>query len=260
MPHLTRDGVKLYYEEQGAGAPPIVFIHGWCCDRTYFAPQTAHFSASQRCISVDLRGHGDSDKPDQDYSIDGFADDVAWLCEQLGVSYQLVVGHSMGGLVALALAGRTAGAPMAIAMLDSPILPSDGIRGLMTQAAATFHGPAYKDAAQALVANSMFIPESDPALKARIIEAMGSAPQHVLASCWDAIGSFDDEAAARACRVPALFINAGGIADTARFRTLCPQLLVEQTTGAGHFHQLEAPDQVNAMLERFLAGIVAAIM
>jgi len=260
MPHLTRDGVKLYYEEAGAGPRSIVFIHGWCCDSTYFAPQAAYFAAGNRCISVDLRGHGQSDKPEQDYSIDGFADDVAWLCGQLGVQWPLVVGHSMGGLVALSMARRAADPPMAIAMLDSPILPSDGIRGLMTQAAATFHGPAYKDAAQALVANSMFIASSDPALKSRIVDAMSAAPQHVLASCWDAILAFAAEAAAKACRVPALFINAGGIADTARFSSLCPQLMVEQTTGSGHFHQLEVPDQINGMLDRFLAGITAAIM
>ena len=75
-----------------------------------------------------------------------------------------------------------------------------------------------------------------------------------------AILAFDGEAAAKACRVPALFINAGGIADTARFSSLCPQLLVEETKGAGHFHQLEVPKQINAMLDRFLAGITAAIM
>ena len=260
MPHLTRDGVKLHYEEAGTGPRTIVFVHGWCCDSTYFAPQAAHFGTGNRCISVDLRGHGQSDGPEQDYSIERFADDVAWLCGQLGVQWPLVVGHSMGGLVALSMAGRTADPPMAIAMLDSPILPSDGIRGLMTQAAATFHGPGYREAAQALVAASMFKPESDPALKSRVVEAMSSAPQHVLASCWDALLAFDGEAAAKACRVPALFIDAGGIGDTARFRSLCPQLIVEKTAGSGHFHQLEVPDQINAMLDRFLAGITAAIM
>ena len=253
MPHVTRDGVKLYYEEVGAGAPPLVFIHGWCCDRTYFAPQAAHFAARHRCISVDLRGHGLSDKPDQEYSITGFADDLAALCDEIGASASVVVGHSMGGLVALALAARGPAAASAVALLDSPLMPPEGIAGLMAQMATTFRGPGYREAAQGLVANSMFLPESDAALKARIVEAMAGAPQHVLASCWDAIGAFDGAAAAAACRVPALFIDAGGIGDTARFKALCPQLIVEKTVGAGHFHQLEVPGQVNAMLERFLA-------
>lgn len=253
MPHVTRDGVKLWYEEAGAGGPPLVFVHGWCCDRTYFAPQAAHFAARHRCISLDLRGHGLSDKPDQEYSIAGFADDVAWLCGQLGAERPVMIGHSMGGLVALQMAAQHAGAVSAVALLDSPVMPPEGIAGLMAQMATTFRGPGYKEAAQGLVANSMFLPGSDPALKARIVEAMSEAPQHVLSSCWDAIGSFDGAAAAEACRAPALFVDAGGIGDAARFQSLCPQLVVERTAGAGHFHQLEAPDQVNAMLERLIA-------
>jgi hypothetical protein len=54
--------------------------------------------------------------------------------------------------------------------------------------------------------------------------------------------------------VPVLYVAANrGLTDVQRFRELCPQLMVGQTVGAGHFHQLEVPDQVNAMIERFLA-------
>ena len=38
MPHVTRDGVKLFYAEAGVGEPPILLVHGWTCDHTYFAP------------------------------------------------------------------------------------------------------------------------------------------------------------------------------------------------------------------------------
>ena len=65
--------------------------------------------------------------------------------------------------------------------------------------------------------------------------------------------SWDAEAAASACAVPALFINAAlPRPELARFRELCAHLLTAQTAGAGHFNMLEVPDQVNAMIERFL--------
>src|ERR1700674_465514 len=98
MPHLTRDGVKLYYDEAGRGSA-IVFVHGWMCDREHFAAQRAYFSPNYRFVSVDLRGHGKSDKPDQPYAIEGFADDVAWMCGELGVVRAALVGHSMGGAI-----------------------------------------------------------------------------------------------------------------------------------------------------------------
>lgn len=56
-------GVRLAYDVAGAGDPPMVFVHGWCCDRSYFAPQITHFSASHAVATMDLRGHGDSDRP-----------------------------------------------------------------------------------------------------------------------------------------------------------------------------------------------------
>jgi len=55
MEKLIRDGVALAYETRGQGDPPILLVHGWTCDHTYFAPQAEHFSRSHRVVSVDLR-------------------------------------------------------------------------------------------------------------------------------------------------------------------------------------------------------------
>ena len=61
------------------------------------------------------------------------------------------------------------------------------------------------------------------------------------------------EGAARECKVPFLYLAAAApLADFAKLRQLCPHVVIGQTVGAGHFHQLEVPDQVNAMIERFL--------
>ncbi|MEJ7755036.1 MAG: alpha/beta fold hydrolase [Nocardioidaceae bacterium] len=67
----------------------------------YLAPQLAHFATRHRTVAVDLRGHGESDAPEQDYTIEGFASDVAWMSQQLGLERPVVVGHSLGGIVAL---------------------------------------------------------------------------------------------------------------------------------------------------------------
>jgi pimeloyl-ACP methyl ester carboxylesterase len=55
---------------------------------------------------VDLRGHGRSDKPNGRYSMQAFADDLAWMCDQLKLEKPLFIGHSMGGVVAFDLAAR----------------------------------------------------------------------------------------------------------------------------------------------------------
>ena len=60
---IKKDGVTLAYEDINSGSPPMLFVHGWGCDHTVFAPQVEFFCCSHRLISVDLRGHGESDAP-----------------------------------------------------------------------------------------------------------------------------------------------------------------------------------------------------
>jgi pimeloyl-ACP methyl ester carboxylesterase len=259
MKSLERDGVRLCYEEGGSGAEPFVFVHGWCCDHTYFAPQHAHFAAHHRVVSVDQRGFGESDRPDQSYTIEGFADDLAWLCGQLRLERPLIVGHSLGGAVALATAARHPDLPRAIALCDPAVVFPAGLGEGTRAFVAALAGPGYREAARGFIEGRMFSRFDDPARRAQIVSGMCATPQGVMRSAFEGVLSFDSDAAARACKVPVLLIDAETpIADRARFAALCPQLQIGQTVGAGHFHQLEVPDQVNAMLERFARGVDAA--
>lgn len=253
MPTLERDGVKLAYEGAGVGDPPVVLIHGWTCDRTYMAPQLSHFSRDHRVVAVDLRGHGESDKPETAYSISVYADDVAWLCEQLQIERAIVVGHSMGGLVALELAGRSPELTSAVVMLDSPVFLGDEVKPLLAQTIQGLASPDYAEVQRGLVANALFIPGDDPALKESTLAGMSSARQDVMLESFESLAEFDSAAAASACNVPVLFVGADPqLNDLAPFKEACPQLLTGKTVGAGHFHQLLVPEQVNLMIERFL--------
>jgi pimeloyl-ACP methyl ester carboxylesterase len=256
VPRLIHDGIALAYEEVGSGSPPVLFVHGWACDRTYFGPQVAHFSRAHRVLAVDLRGHGESDKPRQDYTMASFADDLAWLCGQLEAEKPVVVGHSMGGTVTLVLAARYPALPGAIVLLDMPTalitgpLPAADPR---RQTIGGLRGPAYREVARQY-AEAMFLPTDDRSRQASIVERMVAVPQHVLASAFEQAWGCDLAAAAAACLVPTLYIQADGQRgrELLRFGQLCPQLAIGHTVGAGHFHQLEVPEQVNAMIERFL--------
>ena len=78
MPHLTTDdGVKLHYEEAGAGTP-IVFVHEFAGDLRSWDPQLSHFSRRYRCIAYNARGYPPSDVPEsmERYSQERARDDV----------------------------------------------------------------------------------------------------------------------------------------------------------------------------------------
>src|SRR5215210_3103174 len=157
-----RHRVALFYEEAGEGDPPFVFVHGWCCDHSYFAPQFEHFSHKRRVVAVDLRGHGQSDKPRQSYTIETFSDDVAWMCGELGLEKPVVIGHSLGAIVAFDLACRYPALPSAV------ILPG-GACAAAPHLVEELRGPKYKEVQRRYVANSLFIATDDDQRKERIL-------------------------------------------------------------------------------------------
>ena len=168
----TRDGVKLAYLDAGSGDPALVFIHGWCCNQAMWRDQIPEFAPEQRVLALDLRGHGESDKPDQDYEITGFADDVRWLTGEIGLRQPLLIGHSMGGLITLTLIRRYPDLARAAMFVDSPIMPfPDEMRPLLDQTLEALKTPAYREIAANVVTNFMFREESPPQLRDEVAAA-----------------------------------------------------------------------------------------
>jgi pimeloyl-ACP methyl ester carboxylesterase len=204
-------------------------------------------------IAVDLRGHGASDKPEQDYTMAGFADDLNWLCAQLGIERPVVVGHSMGGVIAFELAAQHPERVGAVVAVDAPVVPPQVLRDQITGVVEGLKSPDYQHVARGFVSQVLFLPTDDAERRAQIIDHMAGAPQYVMTSAMECIFSCDTEASVAGCTVPALLINAAvPLPELDRLRELCPHVMVGQTVGAGHFNQLEVPEQVNAMIERFL--------
>ena len=96
MPHVvTNDGVRLHYVERGSGAP-LVMIPGWSQTAAQFEAQTEGLSGTRRVIAIDMRGHGESDKPEHGYKIHRLAMDLRNVIEALGLNRVSLLGHSMG--------------------------------------------------------------------------------------------------------------------------------------------------------------------
>lgn len=261
---LDRNGVGLAYVEAGPDVPtnpPLMFIHGWIGDHRALLPQITHFGQTRRVVAVHLRGHGDSDSPEQAYTIAGFADDIAWQCQQLELRRPLVVGHSLGGVIALELAGRHVDLPSGIVIIDSLVFPRESFMEPARKMAEEFRGADFRAAARAQ-AVELYLDYDDTARRERLLapvyDAHLKAPRHAAISVFENLLGYDATQAAQACRVPVAYLAAGvplieQASDLERFKALCPQLTVAKTLGAGHFSPLEVPDQINAMIGRFLA-------
>ena len=253
MNTLDRKGITLAYQEAGSGMPPVLLVHGFGCDHTFLLPQLRFLGDRRRTIAVDLRGHGASDAPKQDYTMAGFADDLAWISAQLNLERPIVVGHSMGGNIALELAARYPGLPAAVVLIDSIILPAETFSKSLRPLAEELKGPNYLVALQ-LAAPLLFLPTDSAEFRSEVLASIAKTPQHVLASSFpNHVTDYDASAAIEASRVPIAYIGAASpMADVNRFRQLRPDLIVGQTIGSGHFSPRLVPDQINAMLKRFI--------
>jgi 3-oxoadipate enol-lactonase len=105
MPTVRAGDIDVYYETQGSG-DPLVLIPYLALDQACYAFQVADYAKHFTCISVDLRGAGQTSKPDGSYTTELFADDVATFMHAIGVERAHVSGLSLGAAVGMWLAGK----------------------------------------------------------------------------------------------------------------------------------------------------------
>ena len=256
---LVRDGVVLACDDTGSGRPPpLVFVHGAACNRRFWDQQLPRFSAAHRVIAVDLRGHGESDAPKERYMVRLFADDLVSTCTQLGIESPVVIGHSLGGLVALDFASAYPDRVAAAVLIDSPLLPGGDRAEVVGDLVAGLRGGDPDSALRAYFAR-LFGRYDDAATRSWILDQAVLTEPHVTSSLWEeSLVSWDDEGALRECRLPLLYIDAGTPnADLARAVELCPGLMIARTIGSGHFSPLVVPEQVNAVLACFLSLVLS---
>jgi pimeloyl-ACP methyl ester carboxylesterase len=115
---VTINGIALAYSDTGRGFP-IVFLHAFPLNRTMWAQQEAALSRHCRVVTIDLRGHGESDAPLWHYSLDQAAEDVRALLDHMSIQQAIFVGLSMGGYILFAFYRRYAGRVKGLVLADT---------------------------------------------------------------------------------------------------------------------------------------------
>lgn len=105
MPRVIANGISINYEEQGEGEP-IILIPFLTADNACYAFQVAEYAKHFKCILVDLRGTGESDKPDGQFTTELYADDVVGLMQALGISSAHITGLSLGAAIGMWVAAK----------------------------------------------------------------------------------------------------------------------------------------------------------
>jgi pimeloyl-ACP methyl ester carboxylesterase len=116
---LAADQAEVPYVVSGAGDTTVVLVHCWMCERSFWDAQIPALRDTYRVIALDLPGHGEGGDTRETWTLAGYGEDVAGLIEHLGLDRVVLVGHSMGGPVALRAAALAGGRVVGIVAVDT---------------------------------------------------------------------------------------------------------------------------------------------
>lgn len=248
----TETGAALRYEVSGEGEPTIVFVHGWSCHRLYWSEQIQRFRQVRRVVAIDLAGHGESDAGRTDWSMEAFGQDVVRVCDKLQLQEIVLVGHSMGGPVALEAARKLGKRVVAIVGVDtlhdvSKPFPPDQAAAFLASLRADF--PKSVDT---FVREHLFLPGTDPKLVDLVANRMSARPPEVAIPAMEALLAYDAGAALGALDVPVHCINTATPTNLAANQARNPRFTAVAMEGVGHFPMLEAPERFARLLADFV--------
>ena len=247
----TLDGAKIRYLDTGGDADnALVFVHCWTCNSDFWRENIGGFPG-YRVIALDLPGHGKSEKPKIEYTIEHFARAVEAVMDDADVEKAVLVGHSMGTPVTRRFYELYPKKTLGIVVVDGALIPM-GPRAEVEK----FFDPLYKDyrAAAPKFLDGMLQP-AWPGVKDFIRSSMLATEDFVAVSAMRNMTE-DAYAAHGKIDVPVLAVMAPSPfwpKDLdAQYRAVAPDIDFQMWTGVSHFLQLERPKEFNGQVKAFI--------
>ncbi|NQS91874.1 MAG: alpha/beta fold hydrolase [Chloroflexi bacterium] len=260
MPFHIIDEIEIYYEIHGKG-DPLLLLHGLGSSTRDWDFQIDQFSRHFQVINMDLRGHGQSGKPPGPYSVPLFANDAARLLKALGAEPANILGISLGGMVALQLAGDHPNLCKSLVVVNStPDMKPKTLKDRyalwkrflvvqlmgMRKMGQVLGGRFFPEPEQAAI-REVFIDHWAENDKPAYLEAMKAV---VGWSVLERLGEI---------RCPTLVLGADGdyfpTADKEAYTRLIPNASLEIIPNSRHALPAEKPEKFNGFVLDFLSGL-----
>jgi len=255
------DGARLTYDVRGKGDIALVFVHGWACDRSFWREQLNLFAQRHRVVALDLAGHGDSQANREVWSIAAFGGDVQAVVEELDLNQVVLIGHSMGGMVALEAARLMPKRVVGIVGVETLHDAEIEYGKEMTRKAVESFKANFQETMASFV-RSAFVEGTDPNLVEWVVSKACSANQQAVLAIILETANLNVKQSFMAAKVPIRCINA---------RPFPPNNLKTKVEanrkyanfdgvlmkGVGHFPMLEKPGEFNGHLRGILSQIMS---
>jgi pimeloyl-ACP methyl ester carboxylesterase len=243
------DGVTIAYDVRGSGNTAIVFVHGWCSDRTFWREQLDVFASDYRVVAIDLPGHGSSGRTRKKWSLSSFAGDVSTVVESLDLKRVVLIGHSMGGLVSLEAAQLQPDRVIGIIGIDTiSDVESEGQPEMMDRVIAAFEAD-FEGTMHAFMPQ-LFSPNAAPELVQWATNNSVKADHVMALEVMRGVSDVNEKKLLSLAKVPVrvIYADSGDSSDTHAFvktNRKYADFDAVFVQGVGHFLHLEDPDAVN---------------
>ena len=256
MPRINVSGVGLYYESRGSGEP-IVFIHGLGSYTGDWQAQVDALSDRFRVVTVDLRGHGQSDKPAGPYSVPMFASDLAGLIRALDLGPAHIVGLSLGGAVAFQFAVDSPSLVRTLTIVNSgpSFVVSWKIRLALFIRIFMLKVFGLKKLGETIAARLFPKPEQE-AMRRAFVEHLATNDPRAYEASTRAVAGWTVEDKLGAITCPVLVISGDRdytpVSMKEAYVRKLPDARLEVMADAGHACSIERPEAFNALIRRFV--------
>jgi len=260
---ISSDGLEIKFEVQGEGELSLVFVHGWCCDRSYWDAQVIFFKEKYRVVTIDLPGHGESGLNRSEWTIKSFGNDIKTVANKLKLKNVILVGHSMGGLVILEAAKMLPESVKGLVVVDEIFNVEEKYPQELIEEFLSAFQSNFKETTATYVTQNMFTSRSDTFLVSKIATDMSLAPPEIgLGLMKDKGGYFDyinnnKQNALMEIKAPIVFINSES--NPTEFdinNTYIPSLGMKVISNVGHFVMIEDSDTFNRLVEETIQEVL----
>ncbi len=253
----SKDNKQIAYRVVGSGPQDIVLVHGWSVSSMVWDNLLAELaSPDYRVIAIDLRGTGESDKPNGGYSIENYLKDVEAVVADAGASDYVLVGHSMGGAIAQKYAAKHASELRGL-ILQSPV-PASGFP-LPPEFYELFWASAEDPQLQAFIFTISSV-DLDPADLDHLMASAATVKPKAVRQSLDAWTGADFADMLGQISAPTLVMVSD---DPFMTPGLLEQLVADPIpnaslthfAGSGHYLQVEDAQQTASVMDGFIAGL-----
>jgi pimeloyl-ACP methyl ester carboxylesterase len=255
---VENHGVNIEYADTGTGDTILLFVHGWCINKTYWNKQVDFFSSRYRVVTVDLPGFGESGKNRKVWTAQIFGEDIDSVIARLNLKNVILIGHSMAGHIVLEAASHFPDRVIGLIGVDN--FKQFGAIETKEEKEQTIKAldsmkKNFRPIAFQYINQYLFIKTTADSIRKRVWNDVTKADSSIAIACLEP-DDFDEVKKMSDLKMKLCLVNSDYTAtDTTGFITNHIPYQIFYIHQTGHFPMVEKPEEFNLLLEQAIAKV-----